>query len=116
MGSIVKEHKSDADPTDSDDEGATQSKAKRFQDGPTYEKRSRLSRRDDGLVNSHKIDKEMVLISVPGEKKIDDFEDFVYDKSAGTGVNVYMVDTGAGLSNNDVSLIACKSDNTDQRS
>jgi len=48
--------------------------------------------------------------------KVKDFEDFVYDKSAGTGVNVYIVDTGAGLGNNDVSFIACEFNNTHRRS
>jgi len=45
----------------------------------------------------------MVFISLPDQERLSDFKDFVYDKSAGTGVNVYIVDTGAGLSNDDVS-------------
>ena len=44
----------------------------------------------------------MVFISLPDQQRLSDYEDFVYDKSTGTGVNVYIVDTGAGLSNDDV--------------
>ncbi len=46
----------------------------------------------------------MVFISLPDRASLNDFKDFVYDKSAGTGVNIYIVDTGAGLSNDDVGL------------
>lgn len=45
----------------------------------------------------------MVFISMPHQAKVDDYEDFVYDKSAGTGVMIYIVDTGADLRNDDVS-------------
>ena len=55
-------------------------------------------------MNSHKIDPEMVFISLPDQAKLADYEDFVYDKSAGTNVMVYVVDTGAHLNNNDVCL------------
>lgn len=61
-----------------------------------------LSKRDDGLVNSHKIDPEMVFISLPDQEEVEDYEDFVYDKSAGSDVTVYILDTGASLSNDDV--------------
>ena len=44
----------------------------------------------------------MVFISLPPEEKVGDEEDFVYDKTAGTGVTVYIVDTGADLGNDDV--------------
>lgn len=53
-----------------DDQGATQCKAKRFEDGPIYETRSPLRTGDDGYVNSHKIDKETVFISLPGLKNM----------------------------------------------
>ncbi|KAL9600658.1 MAG: hypothetical protein Q9179_003141 [Wetmoreana sp. 5 TL-2023] len=62
---------------------------------------SRLAKRDDGLVNSHNADPEMVYVSLPDGDSVGDYHDFVYDRSAGTGVNVYIVDTGAGLTNND---------------
>ena len=50
----------------------------------------------------------MVFISLPDGGDLDKYEDFVYDKTAGTGVNVYVVDTGATLGNNDVSITACE--------
>ncbi|KAL8871482.1 MAG: hypothetical protein Q9174_002693 [Haloplaca sp. 1 TL-2023] len=56
-------------------------------------------KRDDGNVNSHRADPEMVYLSLPEGRKVTDFEDFVYDNSAGEGVTIYIVDTGAGLSN-----------------
>ncbi|KAL8634508.1 MAG: hypothetical protein Q9228_007897, partial [Teloschistes exilis] len=45
---------------------------------------------------------EMVYISLPLGEKVNDYEDFVYDKSAGAGVTIYIIDTRAGLSNSDV--------------
>lgn len=58
-----------------------------------------------GIVNSHNIDAEMVFISLPNKAKVDEYKDFVYDKSAGTGIMVYIVDTGADLRNDDVSSL-----------
>ncbi|KAL8728989.1 MAG: hypothetical protein Q9181_005158 [Wetmoreana brouardii] len=43
----------------------------------------------------------MAYVSLPDGDSVRDYQDFVYDRSAGTGVNVYIVDTGAGLTNND---------------
>ena len=45
----------------------------------------------------------MAFISWPDQTELGD--DFVYDNTAGTGVTVYIVDTGAGLGNNDVSSL-----------
>lgn len=89
------------DPTGSDDPDAGTIKTKRSGGRIVYEERS-LVKRDDGIVNSHKIDPEMVFISLPDQAKLSDYEDFVYDKSAGTNIMVYIVDTGADLRNDDV--------------
>ena len=85
----------------SDDQSIT-SKSRHSDDSTNYKETSRLVKRDDDDVNSHNAAAEMVFISLPDQEKVSDFKDFVYDKSAGTGVNVYIVDTGAGLSNDDV--------------
>ncbi len=45
----------------------------------------------------------MAFISWPDQTELGG--DFVYDNTAGTGVTVYIVDSGAGLANNDVSLL-----------
>lgn len=74
---------------------------KRSHDEAPHKKRSRLIRRDDGAVNSHKVEPEMAFISWPDQTEIG--EDFIYDKSAGSGMTVYVVDTGAGLENTAVS-------------
>ncbi|KAL8996024.1 MAG: hypothetical protein Q9169_004371 [Polycauliona sp. 2 TL-2023] len=91
-----------ADPTDSSDPDLDNPRSimKRSGDKIVHEKTT-LVKRDDGLVNSHKIDPEMVFVSLPDQAKVEDYEDFVYDKSAGTGVTVYIVDTGADLRNDD---------------
>ncbi|KAL8908065.1 MAG: hypothetical protein Q9207_001044 [Kuettlingeria erythrocarpa] len=73
---------------------------KRFS-GNIVDAKAHLVKRDDGLVSSHKIDPEMVFISLPDQAKQGDYKDFVYDKSAGTDVVVYIVDTGADLRNDD---------------
>lgn len=92
------------DPTESGDPDAGNTQTKRSS-GNIVPEDGRLVKRDDGLVNSHKIDKEMVFISLPDRAELDDYEDFVYEKSAGTNVMVYIVDTGAHLFNDDVCLL-----------
>lgn len=89
-------------PTDFDDQDTENNKARRSW-GSTAFKEGKLFKRDDGLVNSHKVLSEMVFVSLPRDKVVEDYEDFVYDKSAGSDVMLYIVDSGAGLSNNDVS-------------
>ncbi|KAI4207171.1 MAG: hypothetical protein LQ346_000749 [Caloplaca aetnensis] len=93
------------DPTGSDDPDAgnfnTGSPIQKRSSGNIVDAKAHLVKRDDGLVNSHKIDPEMVFISLPDQAKLEDYEDFVYDKSAGTDVMVYIVDTGADLRNDD---------------
>ncbi|KAL9580839.1 MAG: hypothetical protein Q9212_004248 [Teloschistes hypoglaucus] len=69
------------------------------------ESKFRLLKRDDGYVNSHNVEPEMVYISLPDGKKVNEYKDFVYDKSAGAGVTIYIIDTGAGLKNNDVNTL-----------
>ena len=59
-------------------------------------------KRDDGEVNSHKAADEMVYISLPIGGDVDDYDDFVYDKSAGTGITVYILDSGASFKNDEV--------------
>ena len=76
---------------------------KRSDDEAPLRKRSRLLRRDDGTVNSHKVEPEVAFTSWPDQTELG--EDFVYDKSAGSGVTVYIVDTGVGLVNTAVSLL-----------
>ncbi|KAL8688072.1 MAG: hypothetical protein Q9218_005924 [Villophora microphyllina] len=61
--------------------------------------KSRLIKRDQGDVNSHNAAPEMVFVSLPPDEKLGDYRDFVYDKSAGAGVTIYIIDTGAGLGN-----------------
>lgn len=63
-------------------------------------------KRDQGHVKSYKIDPEMVAISLPDQALLEDYEDFVYDKSAGTDVMLHIVDTGADLRNDDVRLLS----------
>lgn len=46
----------------------------------------------------------MAFISWPDEKERG--TDFVYDDTAGAGVTVYIVDSGAGLANNDVGSLS----------
>ncbi|KAL8966125.1 MAG: hypothetical protein Q9183_003513, partial [Haloplaca sp. 2 TL-2023] len=64
-------------------------------------RRNHFTKRDDGLVNSHLIEEEMRFISLPDQAQVSDYTDFVYDKSAGANVMIYIVDTGADLRNND---------------
>lgn len=60
-------------------------------------------KRNGQTVNAHNVDTEVAFISWPDQTELGD--DFVYDDTAGTGVTVYIVDTGAGLANNDVSSL-----------
>lgn len=85
------------DPTGGDDPNNW----KRSYDESPHNKRSRLVRRDDGTINSHIVEPEMAFISWPDQTQLG--HDFVYDKSAGSGMTVYFVDTGAGLENTAVS-------------
>jgi hypothetical protein len=63
---------------------------------------SRIVKRDDGYVRSQNVAQEMTFVSLPDGENIDDYYDFVYDKSAGSGVTLYIVDSGAELSNDAV--------------
>ncbi|KAI4195353.1 MAG: hypothetical protein LQ350_007250 [Teloschistes chrysophthalmus] len=90
-----------ADPTEEAVEQNATISSRTFGEAVGRESSSRLSKRDDGYVNSHNVEPEMVYLSLPDGKTVDDFEDFVYDKSAGAGVTIYIIDTGAGLNNSD---------------
>ncbi|KAL8748474.1 MAG: hypothetical protein Q9184_007279, partial [Pyrenodesmia sp. 2 TL-2023] len=87
IGAVIRPCTGDhcPDPTESDELDEVNANTKRSNDRVGYEK-THLVKRDDGLVNSHKIDPEMVFISLPDQEKLEDYEDFVYDKSAGTNV------------------------------
>ncbi|KAL8646758.1 MAG: hypothetical protein Q9226_006726 [Calogaya cf. arnoldii] len=110
VGALVQACADDfPDPTGSDDPnddnatlGASGSPTTKRSSGNIVDGRTHLVKRDDGLAHSHKIDPEMVFISLPDQAKLEDYEDFVYDKSAGTNLVVYIVDTGADLRNDDV--------------
>ncbi|KAL8853327.1 MAG: hypothetical protein Q9221_001803 [Calogaya cf. arnoldii] len=109
VGAVVQACADDCpDPTGSDDPnddnatlGAGGSPTTKRSSDNILDGRTHLVKRDDGLANSHKIDPEMVFISLPDQAKLEDYEDFVYDKSAGTNVMVYIIDTGADLRNDD---------------
>jgi hypothetical protein len=102
VSSIVEECTQDCpDPTSSNALGAGTPPTKRS-GGTVVHKDKVLVKRDDGYVNSHKIDPEMVFVSLPDGAKVSNHEDFVYDRSAGRDIMVYIVDTGADLRNDDV--------------
>lgn len=60
-------------------------------------------KRDRQTVNAHNVDEEVAFISLPRRGKPGN--DFVYDNTAGTDQTIYIVDTGAGLDNNDVNFL-----------
>lgn len=92
------------DPTESDDQGDS-SKSRLSDESVHYKGIPRLRKRDFGYINSPSAGKEMAFISLPENRNINEYHDFVYDQTAGMGVNLYIVDTGASLSNTEVSWI-----------
>ncbi|KAL8965704.1 MAG: hypothetical protein Q9183_003725, partial [Haloplaca sp. 2 TL-2023] len=70
-----------------------------FANNHTKRETSNLVKRDDGEVNSHIVPDEMVYISLPIGGDVGDYNDFVYDKSAGTAITVYILDSGASFKN-----------------
>ena len=84
------------------------SKSKRSDNSTNYTEESRFVKRDGQTVNAHNVEKEVAFISLPSGEALG--TDFVYDDTAGTGQTVYIVDTGAGLGNTDVSFLIPKAE------
>ena len=106
VAGIVQECTSNCpDPTDGEDSGGEDdAHHRRSIDGSNHS--SYLEKRDDGYVRSQNAANEMIFVSMPDQRKNAGYRDFVYDKSAGSGVTLYIVDTGAELSNDAVRI--CK--------
>jgi hypothetical protein len=92
------------DPTQGVD--TPSSVSSRSDDGTNYTEEFHLVKRDGQTVNAHNVDEEVAFISAPLGEAVG--RDFVYDNTAGTGQTVYIVDTGAGLGNIDVSFLIQK--------
>ncbi|KAL8891539.1 MAG: hypothetical protein Q9192_005730 [Flavoplaca navasiana] len=58
-----------------------------------------LEKRDNGIIRQPNAAEEMKFLSQPYHLELRNFNDYVYDGTAGSGVTVYISDSGANLDN-----------------
>ncbi|KAI4278331.1 MAG: hypothetical protein LQ337_001100 [Flavoplaca oasis] len=65
----------------------------------TVDDAASLEKRDNGITRQGNAAEEMKFLSQPYHLELRNFKDYVYDGSAGSGVTVYISDSGANLDN-----------------
>jgi len=97
---VVQECTSNCGDPIQESDDTPHSRLRRSDDSSNYTEEFFLVKRDGQTINAHNVDDEVALISLPRGRVLG--KDFIYDNTAGAGQTIYIVDTGAGLNNADV--------------